>query len=193
MRLVSILALLDLTPDSSTTRHPIPILSMGQCSAPSQLSNGVRYVPMRWISMEFASVMRLVSILTLLDSTPDSSTTRHPIPILSTGQCSAPSQLSNGVRYVPTRWISMEFTSVMRLVSILALLDSMPDSSTTRPPISILSTGQCSPSSYLYLGVTYLPSRWIFMEFASVMRLVSILVLLDSMPDSSTTRSPIPI
>src|SRR5438445_706977 len=41
--------------------------------------------------------------LALSDSTPDSSTARQPIPILSTGQCSAPSQLSNGVCYIPTR------------------------------------------------------------------------------------------
>src|SRR5205807_297550 len=39
--------------------------------------------------------------LALSDSMPDSSTARQPIPILSTGQCSAPFQLSNGVRYVP--------------------------------------------------------------------------------------------
>src|SRR5437588_809864 len=153
------LVLLDSTPDSSTTRHPIPILSMGQCSAPSQLSNGIRYIPTRWISMEFASVKRLVFILVLLDSTPDYSTTRHLIPILLMGQCSVPSQLSNGIRYVPMRWISMEFASVKRLVFILVLLDSTPDSSTTRWLIPILSTGQCSAPSQLSNGVRYIPVR----------------------------------
>src|SRR5437879_4664283 len=98
-----LLVLSNSMPDSSTTRWPIPILSMGQCSAPSQLSNGIRYVPTPWISMEFASVMRLVSVLALLDSTPDSSTTRQPIPIPSTGQYSAPSQLPNGIRCIPMR------------------------------------------------------------------------------------------
>src|SRR5207237_1341840 len=63
--------------------------------------------------------------LALSDSMPDSSRTRHPIPFLSMGYCSAASQLHNGVRYVPVRWIPMELT-------YLALLDSMPDSSTTR-------------------------------------------------------------
>src|SRR5205807_232396 len=121
--------------------------------------------------MEFASVMILVSILVLLDSTPDSSTTRHPIPILLMGQCSAPSQLSNGVRYVPTRWISMEFASVMRLVSMLALLDSMPDSSTTRYPIPILSTGQCSAPAQLPNGICYISTPWVFMEYLTRMDL----------------------
>src|SRR5205807_474506 len=46
-RLGLFLALSDSTPDSSTARWPLPILSMGQCSAPSQLSNGVCYIPMR--------------------------------------------------------------------------------------------------------------------------------------------------
>src|SRR5437879_9738334 len=119
--------------------------------------------------MEFASVMRLVCMLALLDSTPDSSTTRHPIPILSMGQCSAPSQLSNSIMYVPTRWISMEFASVMRLVSILALLDSMPDSSTTGRPIPILSTGQCSAPSQLSNAVSYILMRHVFMELPPVM------------------------
>src|SRR5207302_1014271 len=50
-------------------------------------------------------VLRL--FLALSDSTPDSSTAGRPIPILSTGRCSASSQLSNGIRYVPTRWIFM--------------------------------------------------------------------------------------
>src|SRR5437879_1326206 len=40
--------------------------------------------------------------LVLSDSTPDSSTTRQPIPILSKGQCPAPSQLSNGICYIST-------------------------------------------------------------------------------------------
>src|SRR5437868_2469916 len=121
------LALSDSMPDPATARWPIPILSTEQCSAPSQLSNGVRYVPVRWI---FIGLTHLV----LLDSTPDSTTTRCPIPILSTGQCSAPSQPSNGVRYVSVRWIFIGLTH-------LVLLDSMPDSSTTRRPIPILSTG----------------------------------------------------
>src|SRR5207302_1830199 len=180
-------------PDSSTTRRPIPILSMGQCSAPFQPSNGVRYVPTPLISMGFPSVMRVVSILALLDSMPDSSTTRQPIPILSMGQCSAPSQLSNSVRYVPTGLISIGFPSVMRVVSILVLLDSTPDSSTTRLPIPILSTGQCSAPSQLSNGVRYVPTPLISMGFPSVMRVVSILALLDSTSDSSTTRWPIPI
>ena len=41
-------------------------------------------------------------------SMPDSSTTRRPIPTLSTGQCSARRQLHNGIRYVTTRWIFIE-------------------------------------------------------------------------------------
>src|SRR5437879_3797044 len=113
--LVLFLALSDSTPDSSTARCSIPILSVGQCSAPSQLSNGIRYVPTRWISMEFASVMGLVSILVLLDSMPDSSTTGQPIPILSTGQCSAPSQLSNAVSYILMRHVFMELPPVMEV------------------------------------------------------------------------------
>src|SRR5437588_857563 len=132
MRLVSILVLLDSTPDSSTTRCPIPTLSMGPCSIPSQHSNGIGYIPMRWISIEFASVMRLVSILVLLDSTPDSSTTRWPIPILSKRQCSAPSQLSNGVSYVPMRLLIIELTFV-------ALLDLMAVFFTARQPVPFLS------------------------------------------------------
>src|SRR5205807_685860 len=155
----------------------------GHYSPGSQLHNGIRYVATRWVAMEFASVMRLVSILALLDSMPDSSTTRCPIPILSMGHCSPGSQLHNGIGYVPTRWISMEFASVMRLVSMLALLDSMPDSSTTRHPIPILSTGQCLAPSQLSNGVRYVPTQWISMEFASVMRLVSMLAFLYSMSD----------
>src|SRR5205807_2060549 len=109
------LVLSDSTPDSSTARWPIPILSMGQCSAASQLSNGVRYVSTRLISMGFPSVMRVVSILVLLDSMPDSSTTRQPIPILSTGKCSAPSQLSNAVSYILMRHVFMELPPVMEV------------------------------------------------------------------------------
>src|SRR5437879_4975187 len=41
------LALSDSTPDSSTTRQPIPILSMGQYLAGSQLSNGICYISHR--------------------------------------------------------------------------------------------------------------------------------------------------
>src|SRR5207237_735485 len=90
------LALSDSTPDSSTTRGPIPILSTGHCPAASQLHNGVRYVPVRWIFMIGRSLCRL-------GLTIDPATTRYTIPILSTGQCQAPSQLSNGICYISTR------------------------------------------------------------------------------------------
>src|SRR5437588_475059 len=72
---------------------------------------------------EVAQQYELRLFLALLDSTPDSSTTRLWIPILSMGHCSAPSQLSNGVRYIPVRWI-------FNLVTSPVLLGSIPDYST---------------------------------------------------------------
>src|SRR5205807_4671956 len=97
------LALLDSMPDSSTTGYSVPITSIEHCSLGSQLHNGIRYVPTRWISMVFASVMRLVSMLTLSVSTPDSFTTRHLFLILLMEHCSPGSQLPNSIRYIPTQ------------------------------------------------------------------------------------------
>src|SRR5207302_1515057 len=57
-------------------------------------------------AMDIHGVAQLYGLglsLALSDSTPDSSTARWPIPTLSTGQYSAPSQVSNGVCYIPTR------------------------------------------------------------------------------------------
>src|SRR5205807_4133107 len=75
------LALSDSTPDSSTTRRLTLAPSTGYCPAATELHNGVRYVPVQWISMELTHQAPL-------DPMPDSSTTRRPIPILSTGHCS---------------------------------------------------------------------------------------------------------
>src|SRR5437868_6237713 len=96
------LALLDSTLDPLTTRHPIPILSTGHCSLASELYNGIRYVSMQFISMEFTSLMGLVFILVLLDLTPDFSTARYLISILSMGHCLLGLHLYNSIRYVPT-------------------------------------------------------------------------------------------
>src|SRR5205807_1576857 len=82
-------------PDPCTARQLFPNQSTGRCSAPSHLSNGIRYVPARWIFNELTS-------LEPLDSMPDSSIARHPISILSSGQCSAPVQPSNGICYIST-------------------------------------------------------------------------------------------
>jgi hypothetical protein len=66
--------------------------------------------------MELASVMEMVLTLVLLDSTPDSSTASSLIPFPSMGHSSAGSQPHNGIRYIPTRWVFMDFASVMGMV-----------------------------------------------------------------------------
>ena len=53
--------------------------------------------------------------LALSDSTPDLSTARQLIPILLTGKCSAPSQLSNGISYVLMRRVLMELSPVIEV------------------------------------------------------------------------------
>ena len=69
-------------------------------------------------AMDIHGVAQLYELglsLMLSDSMPDSSTTRQLIPILSTGQCLAPSQLSNGISYIHMRGVFRELPPVIEV------------------------------------------------------------------------------